>query len=68
MIREVVFRSIARLEFDEAALWYEGKQAGLGHEFLEAVDETLQSHRCACRIPRETRPETSGKSRLSGGL
>lgn len=42
MIREIVFRSIARLEMREAAAWYEDRQAGLGFEFLEAADETLR--------------------------
>jgi hypothetical protein len=29
MNREVVFRRVARSEYDEAEAWYEGEQAGL---------------------------------------
>ena len=29
MNREVVFRRVARNEYDEAEAWYEGEQAGL---------------------------------------
>jgi toxin ParE1/3/4 len=33
----VIFKSAARLEFDEAVAWYEGERVGLGEEFkLEA--------------------------------
>jgi plasmid stabilization system protein ParE len=39
--RRIVFRLIARNEFDEAVTWYEGERAGLGIEFREAVDEVL---------------------------
>lgn len=41
MSREVVFRRIARAEFDEAVAWYEGERAGLGLEFKAAVEERL---------------------------
>jgi plasmid stabilization system protein ParE len=41
MNREIVFRRVARLEFDEAVTWYEVKRAGLGLEFKAAVDHTL---------------------------
>jgi plasmid stabilization system protein ParE len=41
MNREVVFRRVARSEFDEAEAWYEGEQAGLGLEFKSAVDDLL---------------------------
>ena len=41
MNREVVFRRVARMEFDEAVAWYEGERAGLGLEFKAAVDHTL---------------------------
>lgn len=42
MTRGIVFRSIARLEMEDAAAWYEEKQAGLGFDFLRAADETLR--------------------------
>jgi plasmid stabilization system protein ParE len=41
MIRPVVFRRIARQEFDEAVVWYETERAGLGLEFSDAVDEKI---------------------------
>ena len=41
MTRPVVFRLIARTEYDEAVAWYEGERAGLGLEFKDAVDEVL---------------------------
>lgn len=31
----------ASIELEEAALWYEGKRAGLGLEFLEAINSAL---------------------------
>src|SRR3954469_25614869 len=42
MSREVVFRRIARLEFEEAEAWYELKRPGWGLHFKEEVDYTLQ--------------------------
>ena len=41
MSRQVVFRLIARNEFDEAVAWYEGERVGLGLEFKEAVATVL---------------------------
>lgn len=41
MTRRVVFRSVARNEYDEAVMWYEGERAGLGLEFQAAVDAAL---------------------------
>ena len=41
MIRAVAFRREARLEFDEAVVWYEEKRQGLGLEFQQAVDDRL---------------------------
>ena len=41
MIRQVVFRLIARNEYDEAVAWYEGERAGLGLDFQSAVDSAL---------------------------
>lgn len=37
----LVFRRIARIEFDEAADWYERRQAGLGPRFVVAVQRVL---------------------------
>ncbi len=34
MTLPVIFRRQARLEFDEAADWYEQERAGLGSQFL----------------------------------
>lgn len=39
--RPVVFRSVARAELDAAADWYERCRAGLGPQFLVAVDRVL---------------------------
>ncbi|HVT91565.1 MAG TPA: type II toxin-antitoxin system RelE/ParE family toxin [Bryobacteraceae bacterium] len=41
MTRAVVFRPIARSEYDEAVAWYESERAGLGLEFKDAVDGVL---------------------------
>ncbi len=41
MSRTVVFRRIARSEYDEAVAWYEGERSGLGLDFKDAVDEVL---------------------------
>jgi plasmid stabilization system protein ParE len=37
----IVFRPIAREEFDEATDWYDQRRAGLGAEFVENVNQTL---------------------------
>jgi len=37
----VVFRRVARIEFDEATEWYERQQAGLGPRFVESVQRLL---------------------------
>jgi plasmid stabilization system protein ParE len=41
VIREVVFRQIARSEFEEAVAWYEAERVGLGLEFKSAIDAML---------------------------
>lgn len=41
MSRVIVFRRIARSEYDEAVAWYEGERAGLGLEFKSAIDAVL---------------------------
>lgn len=42
------FRKAARLEYDEAALWYEAQKDGLGVEFVEEIDRALHA---ACENP-----------------
>jgi plasmid stabilization system protein ParE len=37
----IVFRRAARREFDDAADWYEQRQAGLGEAFTEAIQHVL---------------------------
>ena len=41
MSRRIVFRRLARCEFDEAADWYEKRRTGLGTLFLAAVQHVL---------------------------
>ncbi len=41
MSTPVVFRQAARTEFDEAADWYELRQAGLGAAFIVQVQQIL---------------------------
>jgi plasmid stabilization system protein ParE len=38
----VIFKSVARFEFDEAVAWYEGERPGLGEEFKLEVKSALQ--------------------------
>jgi plasmid stabilization system protein ParE len=40
--RAVVFRRAARREFDEAALWYDARVAGLGAGFVAAINRAVQ--------------------------
>lgn len=44
----LVFRPEVREELDEAYGWYESQQLGLGDNFLEQVDETLER---ICQMP-----------------
>jgi plasmid stabilization system protein ParE len=37
----VVFRRIAKREFDDAISWYQDRREGLGHEFSVAVEQQL---------------------------
>lgn len=37
----VVFRQIAKREFDDAISWYEDRREGLGREFSVAVEQQL---------------------------
>ena len=41
MKRPIVLRHEARVEFDEAADWYEQRRSGLGGEFIDEVQTTL---------------------------
>jgi plasmid stabilization system protein ParE len=42
MSREIIFASAARLEFDEAILWYDDQQPGLGDEFEAEVNRVIE--------------------------
>ena len=42
MSRKVIFASAARLEFDEAILWYDDQQSGLGDEFEAEVNRVIE--------------------------
>lgn len=42
MNRAIVFAPFARLEFENAAAWYEAQRPGLGEEFRTEVNATLQ--------------------------
>jgi plasmid stabilization system protein ParE len=42
MSRQVIFDLQARLEFEEAVVWYDGQQPGLGDRFEDAVHATVQ--------------------------
>lgn len=43
------FRKAARLDYDEAALWYESQKAGLGREFVAELERALLQ---ACETPQ----------------
>ena len=38
---EIRLRSVAQVEFDEAADWYEAQRSGLGLRFVSAVQQVL---------------------------
>jgi plasmid stabilization system protein ParE len=40
--RKIIFAPLARLEFEDAAAWYEKQRPGLSDEFRSDVDTTLQ--------------------------
>jgi len=42
MRREIIFAPLARLEFEDAAAWYESHQPGLSNEFRIEVNAVLQ--------------------------
>ena len=41
MTLAVVLRRAARLEFDEAAVWYESRRFGLGSEFVAEIERAI---------------------------
>lgn len=41
MTRAVVLRRAARREFDDAAVWYEGRRPGLGAEFTAEIERAF---------------------------
>ncbi len=42
MKRGIIFAPLARLEFEDAAAWYEKQRSGLGEEFRIEINATLQ--------------------------
>ena len=38
----IIFAPLARLEFEDAAAWYEAQRPGLGEEFRVELNDTLQ--------------------------
>jgi len=42
MKREIIFAPLARLEFEDAAAWYEEQRLDLGDEFRITVNDALQ--------------------------
>jgi plasmid stabilization system protein ParE len=53
--KSVIFHPEARLEFEEAADWYEQRRAGLGAEFVTAVRFKVQQLRVAPELWRSVR-------------
>lgn len=49
MSRAVCFHAAARVEFDEAADWYEARQTGLGTAFIGEIEHCLER---AAEVPR----------------
>ncbi|HYT88475.1 MAG TPA: type II toxin-antitoxin system RelE/ParE family toxin [Gemmataceae bacterium] len=39
----LVFRTVAQTEFDDAAVWYENQQPGLGADFVAEVQQVLDT-------------------------
>jgi len=60
MPAELVIAGEAELDIAEAYVWYEGRRAGLGEEFLSSVDACLESiRRRIRRFPYAVFCETS---------
>jgi hypothetical protein len=59
----------ASAELEKAAVWYEGRRPGLGLEFLEAVDATLERiarwPQAARRVPRVAADRPARKAPVS---
>lgn len=41
MTLRIVFRRAAKLEFEDAAVWYDEMRPGLGEEFIREIDEAI---------------------------
>ena len=41
MTPRIVFRRVARSEFEDAAVWYEEQRVGLGEEFIIEIEQAL---------------------------
>jgi hypothetical protein len=55
----LVFRLEARNELDDAYNWYESQQLGLGDNFLEQVEETLN---LICHMPESHANDRYGEN------
>jgi toxin ParE1/3/4 len=51
----VIFKPAARLEFDEAVIWYEGERPGLGREFKLEVKLALKRAQANPRLFQKIR-------------
>lgn len=49
MTLRAFFRKAARLEYDEAAIWYDSQRPGLGAEFVAEIEHRLTQ---ACETPQ----------------
>jgi len=62
MSRQIIFDAEARLEFEEAVIWYDAQQPGLGDRFEAEVHVTFQN---ILRNP-ERFPLVAKKTRKAG--
>lgn len=51
MAAELVIAPEAELDIAEAYIWYEGRRAGLGEEFLSSVDACIDPGKWRQRLP-----------------
>ena len=49
MTLQPAFRAAARIEYDEAASWYERQRQGLGNDFVSEIERALRQ---ACELPQ----------------